>query len=80
MTHRFEDDGWSEDVEEPDGAEGDASIPCPYCKRRIYEDAEQCPYCRQYISEETAPAQTKPWWIIVGVCLCLFVVYHWIVS
>jgi hypothetical protein len=55
----------------------ETTIPCPYCKRPIYEDSPRCPYCENYISEEDTVASHKPWWIIVGVILALYVVYRW---
>ena len=65
-----------------DGREGDedTTIPCPYCRRPIYEDSQRCPHCGNYISEEDAPAARKPWWIIVGALLVLYVVYRLIVG
>ncbi len=64
-------DDWDED-------DGDDTIPCPYCRRSIHEDSQRCPYCEKYLSEEDAPAAPKPWWIIIGVLLCLVVFYLWI--
>lgn len=58
----------------------DATLPCPYCKSEIYEDAVQCPRCGQYISDEDAPAAAKPWWIIAGVLAALFAVYCWVTT
>ena len=57
--------------------EDEPTIPCPYCRREIFEDSPQCPHCGQYISEEDAPAARRPWWIIVGVLLCLLVTWLW---
>jgi hypothetical protein len=77
-------DGDSDDSD--DDVEGDSdddeseTVPCPYCKRPIHEDAERCPYCESYISREDAPPSRKPWWILLGVGLCLFAVYRWIVG
>lgn len=65
-----EDEDWPDDDEEP-------TIPYPYCRREILEEAERCPYCEQYLSKEDAPPVRKPWWIIVGVIACLWVVYMW---
>ena len=60
-----------------DEAEAETT-PCPYCRKQIHEDSERCPHCKQYISEEDAPASGKPWWIVVGVLICLYAVYRWI--
>ena len=40
------DDDWEEDESagDEDGGDDDYTVPCPYCKRPIYEDAERCPY------------------------------------
>jgi hypothetical protein len=56
------------------------TVPCPYCRREVLEDSPRCPYCENYISEEDAPAARKPWWVVVGVLLCLYAVYRWITS
>jgi len=71
----FEDDdfGGSDIEDEP-------TIACPYCRAEIHEDAQRCPHCEQYISREDAPPTRKPWWIIAGVILCLYLVYRWIVG
>jgi hypothetical protein len=57
--------------------EDDDTIPCPYCGHSIHEDSPRCPHCENYISEEDAPAR-KPWWLILGVAVCLLIVYMWI--
>jgi hypothetical protein len=67
--------------EEDDEAEDDGdepTVPCPYCKRQIHEDSQRCPYCEQYISDEDAPRNHKPWWIVAGVVVCLYIVFRWI--
>jgi hypothetical protein len=69
-----EDDEWDEG---PDDDDEDDTIPCPYCKKEIYEGAEQCPHCGQYISEEDAPLM-KPAWIVVGGLICLAIVVYWV--
>lgn len=57
----------------------DDTVPCKYCGREIYDESERCPYCEKYISEEDdeVPAK-KPWWLLVGVLLCLYAVYRWV--
>ena len=66
-----EDDGDEDEDEEP-------TVPCPYCRRQIHEDSPRCPYCGNYISEDDTAPNHKPWWIIVGVLLVFYIIYHWI--
>jgi hypothetical protein len=72
----FDDDELDEDFDDADDDE--PTVPCPYCRREIHEDAQRCPYCERYISAEDAPAGRKPWWILVGVVLCLLMVLGWL--
>ena len=72
------DDDYDDDYPDEDPDEDEPTITCPYCRREIHEDSERCPYCESYISREDAPAR-KPWWLVLGVGLCLYVVYRWIV-
>jgi hypothetical protein len=83
-VRRDRDDDWEDDDWEGDESswdendDDDYSMPCPYCKRPIHEDAQRCPYCERYLSEEDAPSSRKPWWIIAGAAVCLYVVYRWV--
>jgi hypothetical protein len=73
------DDDDPEDPEPPDyDDDEEPTIPCPWCGVEIHEDSERCPHCEKYVSREDAPPAPKPWWIYLGVVVCLFVVYHWI--
>jgi hypothetical protein len=82
---RYDDDDDDEDydVDEFDDAYGDdddVTIPCPHCGREIHEEAERCPHCEKYLSDEDSPPTRKPWWIYLGVAVCLYLVYRWIVG
>ena len=70
------DDGDSDDWSDRD--DNDPTVPCPYCGKEVYEDSPRCPHCGQYISDEDAPPRRAPWWIILGVVLCLCVILVWI--
>jgi len=61
-----------------DDNDDEPTISCPYCRRQIHEESQRCPYCENYISEEDAVSARKPWWIIIGASLTLYVVYRWI--
>jgi hypothetical protein len=74
-----------DDREYPEGDDADDSsesetetLPCPHCLRSVYEDAERCPSCGAYLSREDAPAR-RPWWMVLGVLICLAVVLGWVV-
>jgi hypothetical protein len=78
-----DEDDWEDDFEADEGDDfdssddiDDATIPCPYCRRPIHEEAERCPHCEQYVSQEDATASRKPWWLLVGVAAGLYAVYR----
>jgi hypothetical protein len=70
------DDEWDDD--HGPGDDDEPTVPCPYCGREVHEDSPRCPYCEQYISQEDASPSRKPWWLILGVAVCLYLVYRWI--
>jgi hypothetical protein len=74
------EDEWEDEPYSADEDNEEPTVPCPYCRREIHEDAPRCPYCERYISAEDAPPGRKSWWLIVGVAACLYAVYRWIVS
>ncbi len=82
MAWRDADDE-RDDVEFPD-AYGDntdvdgTTFPCPHCFHTVYEDAERCSGCGRYLSTEDAPVR-KPWWLVIGVLVCIVVVIGWMV-
>lgn len=71
-----------DDRELPDEADQDdddepETIPCPYCRAPISEEAELCPRCNSFISFEDAPP-SKPWWLIIAaVVLVAAIVVLW---
>ena len=74
----FDDDQEEPDASETDGTDDDDTVPCPYCRRRIYEQAERCPHCGKYISEEDDDTPARmPLWMLIGVIACLIAVLLW---
>jgi predicted nucleic acid-binding Zn ribbon protein len=74
-----------DDAEFPDEADegdddDDDTIPCPYCLRPVYEDAERCPACGHYLSREDRERPSRhPWWLVIGVLVCLLVTLRWVI-
>jgi DNA-directed RNA polymerase subunit RPC12/RpoP len=82
MDDFADDDDSDDDIDDYDVEDDDEepTVACPYCRREIHEDAQRCPYCEKYISAEDAPGARKPWWIIAGVIVCLYVLLRLIVG
>lgn len=77
---QFDEDSteWSDDEAYED--EEEPTIACPYCEVEIHEDSQRCPACGEYLSTEDAPYRRKPGWIVLGVAVCLLLVYLWTVG
>lgn len=75
------DTDWDDDYgdDDLDDQDDEPTVPCPYCRREIFEDSVRCPHCGQYISEEDSPPSDKPRWLIVGALLCMAAILVWIV-
>lgn len=63
--------------DEDDESEGEDTVACPYCLRQVYEDAVRCPECGEYLSRLDRPSR-HPWWLLLGVVLCLFTLLGWV--
>ena len=63
------------DTDDEDADESD-TVPCPYCRRPVWEGAELCPHCKSYLSSEDAPRRTN-WHLAFGVVVCLALVVLW---
>ena len=78
-----EEDADDDDRDDPDPSDQDDpaddgadTVPCPYCRKPVDEQAELCPHCGSFISFEDAPSR-KPVWIWVAVVLALIPVLMW---
>ena len=79
MPYRNDDYDGLHPGEYPEADDGDDEVSdCPYCGSTIYEGSEQCAVCGRYISVEDAPAN-RPWWIVVGLFVCLAIAVTWVV-
>lgn len=71
-----DDDEWDDDSDVDDGAdepddEDDDTVPCPFCKRPIFDGTPRCPFCERYLSEADFARPSKPLWVIVTAVVCL---------
>ncbi len=76
-----DEDELEHDREAPDPSDWSdepAEVQCPYCKRKISEEAFQCPYCGSYMSREDTPPGQKPWWWIIGVVLLVLILLRYL--
>lgn len=75
---RFDDE---EEYVGPDNVDDDYEVdedddgtdPCPYCGEPVHCDAILCPHCDRYLSEEDAPPEKKPSWIVITTFICLII-------
>ena len=77
MPRTYHEDDEDSDWEVDQVNDGDDTIPCPHCRKEIYDGAEQCPYCGQYISAEDSPLEARPLWIVIAAVLCLALAIFW---
>jgi hypothetical protein len=65
----FEDEGDSavDDDDEP-------TVPCPFCRADIWEDAPRCPRCGNAIGGTDMPPPRRPWWVVITAALLLYVI------
>lgn len=54
------------------------TVPCPYCREEISEEAERCPHCGNYISAEDAPPQPRSKFVVVMMIVTLLIVAYWL--
>jgi uncharacterized paraquat-inducible protein A len=74
------DDDFEEDVDDGSDAgdsavdddDNEPTIPCPFCKAEIWEDAPRCPRCGNELGGADMPAQRRPWWVLITALLLLY--------
>ena len=88
MSSFSRDDDWDEedddidrdDMSGVDGEDEEPTVPCPYCRKEIFEDTPRCPYCERYVSSEDRQgraSERQPAWVIVTALVCLAMALAW---
>lgn len=72
------DDDWDDETDSHDDDLSDEpTIPCPYCRREMFEDSPRCPHCDRYLSEEDRTWPSQPAWIVATTLVCLTAILWW---
>lgn len=72
------DDDWDDGIDsQDDDLSDELTIPCPSCRREIFEDSPRCPYCERYLSEEDRTWPSQPAWIVATALVCLAAILWW---
>lgn len=74
-------DDLNDDAVEFEGDRDDeiVTVPCPYCRKPIWEEALACEHCGNYMTQEEHP-RWHPWWFIAGAIACLACILLWILG
>ncbi|MEM8734248.1 MAG: hypothetical protein AAGG44_08500 [Planctomycetota bacterium] len=67
----FGDEEWDDSADEGWDDDETSTVPCPFCKREIYEEAIRCPYCDQYVEGLSSPKPSQPTWVLWTAVLLL---------
>ena len=88
MAYRdgYEDDDEADldEREDPDASDMDEDddpplVPCPFCRRKISEEAEVCPGCGNFVSAAEATGRRPVWWV-AGLVACGVIVLIWVLA
>ena len=65
----FDDSDVGEDAAIDD--DGEPTIPCPFCRAEIWEDAPRCPRCANELGGTDMPSPRRPWWVLITALILL---------
>ena len=72
-----DEDPLESDQDPADDLDEEETVPCPFCKKPIHEDADVCPRCGNYVGAIDAPRRV-PAIIWIGVALAMLCVLVWV--
>lgn len=67
---------WDNDEAEDDG-DDESTVPCPFCRREMFEDSPRCPSCGEYVSAADFARNGRPRWVLVTAAVCLAIAVLW---
>jgi predicted nucleic acid-binding Zn ribbon protein len=72
-----DEDPLASDQDPADALDAEETVPCPFCKKPIHEDADVCPKCGNFVGSGDAPRRV-PVIVWVGAILALLCVLVWV--
>jgi predicted nucleic acid-binding Zn ribbon protein len=73
----LDEDPLESDQDPDDDLDPEESVPCPFCKKLIHEDADVCPRCGNFVGAADAPRRV-PMVIWIGFALAILCVLVWV--
>ena len=67
---------WDGDEADDEG-DDESTVPCPFCRREMFEDSPQCPSCGEYVSAADFARNGRPRWVLVTAAVCLAMAVLW---
>ena len=71
-----DEDPLESDQDSADDLDAEESVPCPFCKKPIHEDADVCPRCGNFVGAADAPRRIPPI-VWIGAALALLGTLAW---
>lgn len=68
----FADDEFAEEEDSAVEDDDEPTIPCPFCREEVWEDAPRCPHCGNLLGGADVPAPRRPWWVLITAALLLY--------
>ena len=65
---------WDHDPD--DELDDESTVPCPFCKKPLHEDADICPRCGNFVGAANAPRRV-PLIVWIGAALALLSALAW---
>ena len=73
-----DEDPLESDQDAADARDLGESVPCPFCRKLIHEDADVCPRCGNFVGGADAPRPRVPPMVWIGVALAGLCALTWV--
>lgn len=73
----IDEDPLASDQDADEAYDPEETVPCPFCRKPIHEDADVCRHCHNYVGSSYAPRRV-PLFIWIGVIFAGLCVLVWL--